>query len=114
MTLARRPEVRKRLIYIRRKAMGPPPPDSPAVAAVDDLIRETAIGFDLSPILSGDHRLAQKAAEDFVADLRERIGGDPSITPELLQARLDDLWPWLYRSLNAFRNRLHTAIGGRT
>jgi hypothetical protein len=113
VTLAKRPEVRKRQVYIRRKAMGPPPPASLEDELVDDLVRETAIDFDLSPILAGDHRFAQKVAEDFVADIRKRASADPSLTEADVEARLTVLWPWLYRSLNTFRDRLRTAIGGQ-
>ena len=45
MTLAKRPEVRKRDIYIRRKAMGPPPPATVEAELVDALVREAAIDF---------------------------------------------------------------------
>jgi len=113
MTLAKRPEVRKRQVYIRRKASGPPPPATIAAELVDDLVRETAIDFDLSPVLAGDLRFAQKVAEDFVAALRKQASADANISDADLNARLAVLWPYLYRSLNTFRDRLHTAIGGQ-
>lgn len=113
MTLAKRPEVRKRQVYIRRKAMGPPAPATIEAELVDDLVRETAIDFDLSPILAGDHRFAQKVAEDFVDAIRKKASADSDISDADLNARLAILWPYLYRSLNTFRDRLHTAIGGQ-
>ncbi len=114
MTLAKRPEVRKRQVYIRRKASGPPPPATLEAELVDDLVREAAIDFDLSPILAGDLLFAQKVADDFVADVRRRASADPNLTEADVKARLDKLWPYLYRSLNTFRDRLHTAMGGQT
>lgn len=114
MTLAKRPEVRKRQVYIRRKASGPPPPATVEAELVDDLVREAAIDFDLSPILAGDLLFAQKVADDFVADVRKRASAVSGLTNADLDARLTVLWPYLYRSLNTFRDRLRTAIGGQT
>jgi len=113
-TMARRPEIRKRMVYIRRKAMGPPPPETPEAELVDEMIREAAIDFDLSPVLSGDKLLAQRVADDFVRDLRKKVSADTEISDEDLEKRLEMLWPWFYRSLNIFRNRLKTAIGGQS
>ena len=113
-TMARRPEVRKRMVYIRRKAMGPPPPETVEAELVDEMVREAAIDFDLSPLLSGDKLLAQRVADDFVKDLRQKVSADPALSEKELEARLQVLWPWLYRSLNIFRNRLKAAIGGQS
>jgi len=113
-TMARRPEIRKRLVYIRRKAMGPPAPETTEAELVDEMIRESAIDFDLSPVLAGDKLLAQRVADDFVKDLRKRVSDDPDVSESDLEARLNRLWPYLYRSLNIFRDRLKAAIGGQS
>ena len=112
VTLAKRKEVRQRDVYIRRKAMGPPAPKTTGEALVDEHLREAALDFDLSPILSGDARFAERVADDFIADVRRRAKEDPDVTDDDVTVRLNVLWPFLYRSLNRFRNRLKTAAKG--
>lgn len=112
MTLAKRKEVRQRDVYIRRKAMGPPTPKTVGETLVDEHMREAALDFDLSPILSGDIKFAERIADDFIAEVRRRADADPDVTEDDLATRLDLLWPFLYRSLNRFRDRLKTAAKG--
>jgi len=112
MTLAKRKEVRQRDVYIRRKARGPGSPKTVGEALVDEHLREAALDFDLSPILSGDAMFAERVADDFIAEVRRRADADPDVTDADLGERLDVLWPFLYRSLNRFRDRLKTGAKG--
>lgn len=110
--LARRKSIRQGWVYIHRRPTGPPPPKNNKEEALTDLIRDAAVNFDFSPIFSGDRRFAQKVAEDFINTLREYVSADESLadlTQADLEDRLVDMWPWWYRSLIAFRDRLHTA-----
>lgn len=110
--LARKKQVRHGWVYIHRTPTGPPPPRDDKEEALADLIRDAAVNFDFSPIFSGDRRFAQKVAEDFVKTLREYVSADESLsdlTQDDLNSRLSQLWPWWYRSLVSFRDRIHTA-----
>jgi hypothetical protein len=109
-TIFRRKKVIPGWIYIRKAPMGPPPAKGPAEEAIDDLIRDTAVSFDFSPLLSGDRRQAQKIAEDFMSDVRAAAEKDDLVDSDLLDARLKKLWPWWFRSLNTFRDRLKAAL----
>lgn len=108
MTLAKRKEVRQRDVYIRRRAAGPPAPKTAGEALVDEHLREVALDFDLSPILSGDVNFAARVADDFLAAVRSRAESDTDVTEVDVTSRLNTLWPFLYRSLNRFRDRLKT------
>lgn len=112
MTLARRKEVRQRAVYIRRQAKGPPAPKTAGEALVDEHLREAALDFDLSPILSGDPKFSERVADDFIADVRQRAKADPDVSDDDVTARFDALWPFLYRSLNRFRDRVKIAAKG--
>lgn len=115
-TLARRIKVRRGWVYLKRAASGPPSPKSDKEEAIDDIIRDTAVAFDFSPVLSGDRIQAQRVAEDFVAELRRAVREDQSPsepTEEDLEARFLQVWPHLWRSLNAFRDRLRVAFKSR-
>ena len=109
--LARKKKVRHGWVYIHRTPTGPPPPTSPKEEALVDLMRDVAVNFDFSPIFSGDRRFAQMVAEDFVRELRAAVSADGS-GADLKEGDLDDrlrrLWPWWYRGIAAFRNRIHT------
>ena len=110
--LARRKKVRHGWVYIHRTPTGPPPPSNSKEEALADLIRDVSVNFDFSPIFSGDRRFSQKVAEDFVKELRAAVSADGSgseITIADLEKRLDVIWPWWYRALNAFRDRLNTS-----
>jgi len=109
-TIFRRKKVIPGWIYIRKAPMGPPPAKDPSEEAIDDLIRDVAVGFDFSPLLSGDRRQAQKVAEDFMADVRASAEKDDLVDGALLDARMAKLWPWWFRSLNTFRDRLKAAL----
>jgi hypothetical protein len=111
--LARRKKVRHGWVYIHRRPTGPPPPTTEKEEALTDLIRDVAVNFDFSPVFSGDRRFSQKVAEDFIKGLREAVSADGSgadLTIADLEARLNKIWPWWYRALNAFRMRLNTAV----
>jgi broad specificity phosphatase PhoE len=110
--LARKKKVRHGWVYIHRTPTGPPPPANSKEEALADLMRDVAVNFDFSPIFSGDRRFAQKVAEDFVRELRAAVSADASgmeISVEDLEKKLNQVWPWWYRAILAFRNRIHTA-----
>lgn len=112
-TLARKVAIRRGWVYIKRTASGPPPPKNDKEEAIDDLIRDTAVAFDFSPVLSGDRVQSQRVADDFVRELESAVSADESLAKlsrEDLEARLVQVWPHLWRSLNAFRDRLRTAV----
>jgi len=109
-TIFRRKKVIPGWIYVRKAPMGPPLPSTPAEEALDDLIRDTAVSFDFSPLLSGDRRQAQKVAEDFAADVRAAAAKDDLVKEGDLEDRMAKLWPWWFRSLNTFRDRLKATI----
>jgi len=109
-SIYRRKQVIPGWIYIRKTPMGPPLPSTPAVEAIDDLIRDVAVGFDFSPVLSGDKRQAEKVAEDFLEDLRAAAKKDELVSEDALEKRITGLWPWWFRSLNQFRDRLKMSI----
>ena len=112
-TLARKVAIRRGWVYIKRAASGPPPPKTDKEEAIDDLIRDTAVAFDFSPVLSGDRVQSQKVADDFIRELERAVSADESLAKpsrEDLEARLLVVWPHLWRSLNAFRDRLRTAV----
>lgn len=109
--LARKKKVRHGWVYIHRTPTGPPPPRNLKEEALHDVIRDVAVNFDFSPIFSGDRRFAQKVAEDFIKQLREAVSADNSgaeLTEADLITRLKKLWPWWFRGLSAFRDRIHT------
>ena len=111
-TLARRKKIRHGWVYIHRRPTGPPPPKTPRDEALTDLIRDAAVNFDFSPILSGDRIFAKKVADDFIRTLRDYVSADGSLTgisQEDLNSRLATMWPWWYHALSSFRSRLHTA-----
>ncbi len=107
-SLARKKQVRQGWVYIKRPSGGLPQADDEDQKKLDGLIRDIAVNFDFSPIMSGDKVQAQQVADDFVDELRDRIKAEglPSVKLELQVSRL---WPHLWRSLNAFRDRLKTA-----
>lgn len=112
-TLARKVQIRRGWVYIKRAASGPPTPKSDQEEAIDDLIRDTAVAFDFSPVLSGDRLQAQRVADDFMQELLRAVSADESPskpTPEDLERRLQVLWPHIWRSVNGFRDRLRVAL----
>lgn len=108
--LVKRKRVRRGWVYIHKTPNGPPAAKTMQEEAIDDLIRDTAVSFDFSPIFSGDRRFAQKVAEDFINEMLEYAEDEDEITSEALEKRVLSMWPWWWRALNTFRNRLHTMI----
>lgn len=111
--LIRQKKIRQGWVYLRTTPSGPPAPKTPKEEALADLIRDASVNFDFSPILSGDTNYAQKVAEDFVKTLREYVSADESLadlTQDDLDRRLSQLWPWWQRSVNSFRDRVHSAF----
>lgn len=65
----RRPSRQMRLLYLRRKPQGVPPPETAVEALIDDLIWDVHQAFDWSTVYSGDRRQARIAARDLYNDL---------------------------------------------
>lgn len=112
--LARRPAQMRRVVSFaplksRDPFSGPPNPENDEEEAVDKLVRDLSLRFDLSLLVSGDRRYTQQLADEFVRELNKAARLE-NIDLSVVRARMLVLLPWFLRGFKAFNDRLRTAL----
>jgi rRNA-processing protein FCF1 len=104
----RRASVRKVLVYkpTQHGVLSLPRTDD---AKVDEAIRELALRFDLSLILTGDRRWAQQLADKFAIELLD-LAEQRGVSEEVLRDRWIASTPFIKKSTIAFIERVRLRL----